>query len=589
MKNLIINIISIVFLSLIITTTKLLILTNIIENTTLAKIIEFVAFISMLPFFIRMTIFHIRRTRETERQNKYVNKLNLTLINQSHNPLFYEGELTEGARILTRDVVENTNIDRCCIWLFNQDKTAIEMDMLYEKKSRLWSTGGTLYCDDYKPYFEAISKNSFINASDAHTHYATSCFDETYLKPFGIKSMLDVPILYRGEVIGIICLENKESRQWVDAEINFAQFLSSLYSFAWSIAEGNEMKQNLLDIENFLDTASLVSKTDERGRIIYANEKFATVSKWDIEDVIGQDHNILNSGVHDKTFWQEMYEKTAIRKEIWNAVITNKAKDGSLYYVDTYVKADFDPETGILKGYTSIRQDVTKIIESSMEIENKNTYLEHAAKIIRHDMHSGINTYIPRGINSLIRRLTPEIIKSMKLEAPIKMLKEGLIHTQRVYKGVYEFTNLVKKDGELEKELLNTRNILENYLSSTAYRESVMLSEYLPTIEVNESLFCTAIDNLIRNGLKYNDSPTRVVAIYQDSEDTIAIQDNGRGLTQEEFDEYSKPYKRKPGQKEAGTGLGLNICIAILKEHGFEVSCEKVEEGGTKIKIKYKK
>jgi signal transduction histidine kinase len=58
-------------------------------------------------------------------------------------------------------------------------------------------------------------------------------------------------------------------------------------------------------------------------------------------------------------------------------------------------------------------------------------------------------------------------------------------------------------------------------------------------------------------------------------------------MTQQEFEHLSQPYTRKEGQKEQGSGLGLNICVAILKEHGFTVSCEK-NEIGTKIKIKIK-
>jgi K+-sensing histidine kinase KdpD len=201
-------------------------------------------------------------------------------------------------------------------------------------------------------------------------------------------------------------------------------------------------------------------------------------------------------------------------------------------------------------------------------------------------MHSGINTYMPRGISSLERRLTPEIIKELKIESPLKMIKEGLQHTQKVYKGVYEFTNLVKKDAELNKEQHDLRQIIVDYLSNTSYSSQIAV-DYLPVIDVNQALFCTAVDNLIRNGLKYNDSETKMVAIYMEDEEYIAIQDNGRGMTQAEFEYLSQPYTRKEGQKETGTGLGLNICVAILNEHGFKVSCEK-NETGTKIKIKIK-
>jgi signal transduction histidine kinase len=287
-----------------------------------------------------------------------------------------------------------------------------------------------------------------------------------------------------------------------------------------------------------------------------------------------------------------MYRTTVKDKQIWHEVVTNKTKGGELYYIDSYIKADFDDNSEV-QGFMSIGYDVTDVINSTQEIHKnieeinkKNTYLEHAAKILRHDMHSGINTYMPRGISSLERRLNPEIIKELKIESPLKMIKEGLAHTQKVYKGVYEFTNLVKKDAELNKDSNDLRQILIDYLGSTSYISQVAI-DYLPIIEVNQALFCTAIDNLIRNGLKYNDSESKMVAIFMEDEEHIAIQDNGRGMTQVEFEYLSQPYTRKDGQKETGTGLGLNICVAILEEHGFKLSCEK-NETGTKMRIKIK-
>lgn len=468
-----------------------------------------------------------------------------------------------------------------------------------------------------------------------------------------------------------------------------------------------ESVDKLVELENFLNSSSIISKADAKGKITYVNQKFTEISGYSLEDVLGKDHNIVNSGTHPKEFWSDMYKTVVVDKGIWNAVCTNRAKDGSLYYVDTFIKCSFD-KNGKLLEFMSIRQDLTSLkkteqeisnrmnainrsnaviefdldgniryandlflstlgydshdelvgkhhsifvedgvkdteeysnfwktlkdgqffmgeiirkkkdgtliylqatynpiigtdgktyrimkiatdvtqsINQQMEIEKKNTYLEHAAKILRHDMHSGINTYMPRGLSSLERRLSPEDIKNLKIESPLRMIKEGLKHSQKVYKGVYEFTNLVKKDVVLNKSECNLKSILEDYLSSTAYISQVIIDE-LPTIDVNEALFCTAVDNLIRNGLKYNDSDTKFVKITSD-ENYVYIQDNGRGITQEDFDHLSKPYTRKEGQKESGTGLGLNICVAILEEHGFNITCEK-NEIGTKMKIKIK-
>lgn len=229
-------------------------------------------------------------------------------------------------------------------------------------------------------------------------------------------------------------------------------------------------------------------------------------------------------------------------------------------------------------------QDV-EIEEQIKDINKKNTYLEHAAHIIRHDMHSGINTYMPRGLSSLEKRITPDEAKTLKIEGSIKMIKEGLSHTQKVYKRVYEFTNLVKQNVVLNKETLDLKQLLTDHVSNSSYSSQVEIDDLI-TIDVNGTLFCNAIDNLIKNGLKYNDSENKQVRIYME-DGTMIIQDNGRGLTQKQFEKvlFSYASTEKESTDEETSGLGLNICQAILSEHGFDLSCEKMDIG-TKMKIK---
>ena len=672
----------------------------------LIKIIELSCFIVFLPFFSILVKEYTNKLKHNIKLTQYSKKLNKVLISQSHNSLFYQGNVKDGAKTLTKEVTESIDADRCSIWLYNSDKTSIICQQLYIKKEDEWYSGAEMYKKDFIAYFEHLEINPIIIANNAETHTATYCFVEGYLKPLGIKSMLDVPIMYRGDVIGVVCIESKTLREWIGLEVNFAQMLSSLYSFAYSVKESNILRGNLQEFEKFVDTSVLVSKADNKGRITYVNKKFEEVSGWSLDEVRGKDHSIVNSGKHPKEFWANMYKDVVVDKKIWNEVVTNRDKNGDLYWVDSYIKGDFD-ENGKFLGYMSIRYDVTDVkkkeieirnrmtaintsnmviefdldgkimfanklfcekmgyeekelkgkhhkifvskeyskspeykefwkllksgeyvtdeflrftkdknkvwiqasynpvfgsdgkvqrvmkiatditdrITQSIEIEKKNTYLEHAAKILRHDMHSGINTYIPRGVSSLERRLTVEQIEELKISAPFKMIKDGLSHAQKVYKGVYEFTNLVKKDVVLNKTECNLKDILDSYLSTTSYKSQVQIDELI-TKDVNESLFCTSIDNLIRNGLKYNDSDTKFVKIFMEG-DLLIIQDNGRGITQQDFDHLSKPYTRKEGQKESGSGLGLNICVAILEEHGFEITCEK-NEIGTKMKINIK-
>ena len=229
-------------------------------------------------------------------------------------------------------------------------------------------------------------------------------------------------------------------------------------------------------------------------------------------------------------------------------------------------------------------QDV-EIEQQISDIAKKNSYLEHAARIIRHDMHSGINTYMPRGITSLEKRLTVEDIQRLKIEGALKMVKEGLNHTQKVYKSVYEFTNLVKQNVVLNKSVVNLKDLIWKYISPNSYSSQVKISD-LGDMEVNETLFCNAVENLIKNGLSYNDSEVKKVKIYNE-EEYLIVEDNGKGFSQKQLEKHLTKYSKKADVTGEEKGLGLNICVAILEEHGFKLSCEKIE-GGTKMKIKIK-
>ena len=227
-------------------------------------------------------------------------------------------------------------------------------------------------------------------------------------------------------------------------------------------------------------------------------------------------------------------------------------------------------------------QDV-EIENQLRDINKKNTYLEYAARIIRHDMHSGINTYIPRGLSSLEKRISIDEMNNLKITSPIKMIKDGLAHTQKVYKSVYEFTNLVKNTVVLDRDMVDIKESLLKYLTNTSYKNQVEVDK-LVSLNVNETLFWNAIDNLIKNGLRYNNSETKIVKIYMENNDLI-VEDNGIGFTQKEFENATGGYLKKDTNSESGLGLG--ITKTILEEHGFSMVFEKIETG-TKIKIKIK-
>ncbi len=106
-----------------------------------------------------------------------------------------------------------------------------------------------------------------------------------------------------------------------------------------------------------LDQAVIFATTDVRGRITWANDMFCQISGYTRQELIGQDHRILNSDAHSKEFFREMYRRIASGK-IWRGQLCNRAKDGSLYWVDTTIV----PKLGRADkpiGYVAIRIDIS--------------------------------------------------------------------------------------------------------------------------------------------------------------------------------------------------------------------------------------
>jgi len=343
----------------------------------------------------------------------------------------------------------------------------------------------------------------------------------------------------------------------------------------------DDKNEEIRNVLNAINKSNAVIEFCPNGGIITANENFLDIMGYNISDIVGKKHSIF---VNKRMVNSKKYIK------FWDDLRLGKFKSGDfIRYTklgeEVHIHGTYNPifnKNGDVIKIMKIVTDITEAVNQKRELEKKNSYLEHAAKILRHDMHSGINIYIPRGLRSLKRRLSDDLIKELNIEIPLRLLEEGLAHTQKVYEGVKEFTNLVKKDSKLEISTYNLGVILKKHLKSTSYSDQVKINKLIEK-EVNQSLFCTAIDNLIRNGLKYNDSKSRFIMVYMEG-DYLIVRDNGRGMSKEEFEDYSKPYIRKNGNKESGSGLGLNICIAIMDEHGFLVSCEKLKNG-TKIKI----
>jgi PAS domain S-box-containing protein len=176
------------------------------------------------------------------------------------------------------------------------------------------------------------------------------------------RSELAVPMIAGGKMIGVFDVQSDVAGRFTDSDINIQTTLAA--QVTTSIQNARQVQQTiataaeLAGFQGAVSEAAVIATTDLSGKIETANDNFVKISQYSREELIGQDHRILNSGYHSKEFIRNLWVTIANGK-VWRNEVRNKAKDGSFYWMDTTI-APILNERGKPIKYVTIRFNITQ-------------------------------------------------------------------------------------------------------------------------------------------------------------------------------------------------------------------------------------
>lgn len=154
--------------------------------------------------------------------------------------------INEAFRRATEISANTLMVSRVSIWLYNDKQTALICHNLFTLNGEHDNTHMQLEQQDFPAYFDAIKSGKVLSISDARTDERSKKFTESYLKPNNIYSLLDVPIMYGGEVAGVVCHEQTgEIRHWELHALEFASVISNTISLSLEVDKRKQIEKEL--------------------------------------------------------------------------------------------------------------------------------------------------------------------------------------------------------------------------------------------------------------------------------------------------------------------------------------------------------
>ena len=394
--------------------------------------------------------------------------------------------------------------------------------------------------------------------------------------------------------------EEGKPRQYVAIRADITERKRVEEAMKESLATTEAALKELADQKFALDQHAIVAVTDVQGTITYVNDKFCAISQYSREELVGQNHRILNSGHHPKEFFQQMYRAIANGK-VWRGEIKNRAKDASIYWVDTTV-VPFVNATGKPEQYVAIRADITerklaeqaladlnddleqRVMERTAQLQSANKELETFTYSVSHDLRAPL-----RHISGFSKILMEEFAASLAPEARrhLERIAEGARRMGLLVDELLRLAGIGRQD--LRVQFVNLNELVVDVISVLSPDAEGRLTEWkidnLGSISCDQVLIRQVFQNLIANALKFTRSrATGMIEIGRidgAGESTFFVRDNGVGFDMKYADKLFGVFQRLHRVEDfEGTGIGLATVKRIVQKHGGRTWAEAVPGKG---------
>jgi PAS domain S-box-containing protein len=360
--------------------------------------------------------------------------------------------------------------------------------------------------------------------------------------------------------------------------------------------------KELADIKFALDQSTIVAITDQRGLINYVNDEFCRISKYSRDELLGQDHRIINSGFHPKEFIRQLWT-TIGGGRVWKGELRNRAKDGSIYWVDTTIVPFLNNE-GKPYQYVAIRHEITQRKLAEEKVLKQAAELQRAAQLsFVGELAAGLAHEIKNPLAG-IQGAVDILIRRRDKNDPEREALEGMRHeVTRIDSTVRALLERARPrlvsvvEGSLREIVDRAVSVAQGQLIDAASRGrqvtlTLEASEDPLIVPMDSAQIEDAVLNLIINAIEAANAGGEVtvrVARIQierlnelEEEAIVEVSDNGSGIKEEDLSRIFNPFFTT---RDSGTGLGLPAVRRIARLHGGRVEVSSVVGQGSTFTI----